>query len=198
MRLKIVDVIERDYLNVIRKKMEGVYTAVAGQDRSERERREKDQKAAFIVSRFCPPDLFIDLILQIYLNDLDVSGDYIERLMEDISASLPQVFIETDIPMVEEELKALSSLSSRFRNASKVGHTSYLPVDYGVLAHRIRPDLIHSSISSQSPVSAHCWTTCIATSAISLTTTHSQKRKSWISFARDSFEHGRCSWTATR
>lgn len=51
MRLKIVDVVERDYLNVIRRKMEGVYAVVGGQDRSERERREKDQKAAFIVSR---------------------------------------------------------------------------------------------------------------------------------------------------
>lgn len=50
MRLKIIDVIERDYLNVIRKKMDGVYVSVTGQDRSERERREKDQRAAFIVS----------------------------------------------------------------------------------------------------------------------------------------------------
>lgn len=66
------------------------------------------------------------LTLQIYLNDLDVSGDYIERLMEDISSNLPQVFVETDIPTVQEELKALGAMSTRFRNASKVGHRRLL------------------------------------------------------------------------
>lgn len=50
MRCRIVEVIERDYLDVIRKKMDGVYISSGGQDRAERDRREKDQKAAFIVS----------------------------------------------------------------------------------------------------------------------------------------------------
>ena len=50
MRHRIVEVVERDYLGVIREKMDGVYGASGGQDRAERERREKDQKAAFIVS----------------------------------------------------------------------------------------------------------------------------------------------------
>lgn len=51
MRYRIVEVLERDYLNVVRKKMEGVYASTGGQDRTERERREKDQRSAFIVSR---------------------------------------------------------------------------------------------------------------------------------------------------
>ena len=51
MRVSIAQVIERDYLGIIRKKMDGVYTTT-GQDRAERERRERDQKSAFIV---CPP-----------------------------------------------------------------------------------------------------------------------------------------------
>jgi hypothetical protein len=50
MRTSIAQVIERDYLGIIRKKMDGVY-ATTGQDRAERERRERDQKSAFIV---CP------------------------------------------------------------------------------------------------------------------------------------------------
>jgi hypothetical protein len=62
MRISIAQVIERDYLGIIRKKMDGVY-ATTGQDRAERERRERDQKSAFIV---CPPletrdELMIDL-----------------------------------------------------------------------------------------------------------------------------------------
>lgn len=40
--------------------------------------------------------------------------------MEEISANLPQVYIEEDVPTVEEELQALANLSSRFRTASKV------------------------------------------------------------------------------
>lgn len=70
---------------------------------------------------------------QIYLNDLDVSGDYIERLMDEISHNLPQVFIEADVPVVKEELQALANMASRFRTTSKVSHCStvhfsYLPI----------------------------------------------------------------------
>lgn len=49
MRISIAQVMERDYLGIIRKKMDGVY-ATTSQDRAERERRERDQKSAFIVS----------------------------------------------------------------------------------------------------------------------------------------------------
>lgn len=55
MRHRITEVIERDYLNIIKKKMDGVYNVPAGgQDRAERDRRDKDQKAAFIVSDSSP------------------------------------------------------------------------------------------------------------------------------------------------
>jgi hypothetical protein len=50
MRMGIVEIMERDYLNVIKKKMDGVYMSAGNLDRSERERRERDQKSAFIVS----------------------------------------------------------------------------------------------------------------------------------------------------
>ena len=51
---------------------------------------------------------------------MDVSGDYIERLMDEISSNLPQVFIDNDIPTVQSELSALGGLSQKFRTASKV------------------------------------------------------------------------------
>lgn len=44
--------------------------------------------------------------------------------MGDIGSSLPQVFVDTDIPVVQEELKALAGLSTKFRTASKVSLTS--------------------------------------------------------------------------
>lgn len=49
MRQNIESVMERDYLGIIKKKMDGVYTSVGNLDRGERERRERDQKSAFIV-----------------------------------------------------------------------------------------------------------------------------------------------------
>ena len=52
MREKLVTVVENDYLGVIKKKMESVYSIPIGaQDRGiEKERREKEQRQAFIVS----------------------------------------------------------------------------------------------------------------------------------------------------
>jgi hypothetical protein len=55
---------------------------------------------------------------------LDVSGDYIERLMDEISSNLPQVFIDNDIPTVQSELSALANISQKFRTASKVSRPS--------------------------------------------------------------------------
>jgi hypothetical protein len=51
MREKLVGVIENDYLGVVRKKMEAVYSIPIGaQDRGvEKERREREQRQAFIV-----------------------------------------------------------------------------------------------------------------------------------------------------
>ena len=68
----------------------------------------------------CPESSWRPADRQIYLNDLDVSADYIERLMEEIISNLPQVFIDKDLPVVEEELRSLANLSSRFRTTSKV------------------------------------------------------------------------------
>jgi hypothetical protein len=40
--------------------------------------------------------------------------------MEEFISNLPQVFIDTDIPVVQDELRCLAGLSTRFRTASKV------------------------------------------------------------------------------
>lgn len=55
MRLRLTDVIDRDYTGVIKKKMEGVYAVQGGGggggDRGEKDRREREQKGAYIVGR---------------------------------------------------------------------------------------------------------------------------------------------------
>jgi hypothetical protein len=50
MRMRLTEIIDRDYTNVIKRKMEAVYSVQGGQDRAEKERREKEQKGAFVVS----------------------------------------------------------------------------------------------------------------------------------------------------
>jgi hypothetical protein len=55
------------------------------------------------------------------VNDLDVSADYMDRLLEEITRSLPQVYLEHELEQVQEELKSLNDLSGRFRSAGKVG-----------------------------------------------------------------------------
>jgi len=123
MQEKLVTVVENDYLGVIKKKMESVYSVPIGaQDRGiEKERREKEQRQAFIVSH-----ITVSMVprssRQIYLNDLDISADYMDRLIEETLMHLPQVFIEREIGLVKEELTKLNDLSDRFRTSGKVRH----------------------------------------------------------------------------
>ncbi|OWZ50483.1 hypothetical protein J010_06383 [Cryptococcus neoformans] len=105
MRRKIAEVIEKDYTDVIRRKMDNVHSLAGGGDRTERERREKDQREAF----------------SIYLNDLDVSANYMERLIDETLQRLPQVFIEPEMIKVQDELEGFKDIGNRFRSVCKAG-----------------------------------------------------------------------------
>ena len=54
MREKLVNVVENDYLSVIKRKMESVYSIPVGnQDRgAEKDKRDKDQRQAFTVRHY--------------------------------------------------------------------------------------------------------------------------------------------------
>ncbi|KAK4683669.1 conserved oligomeric Golgi complex subunit 4, partial [Tremellales sp. Uapishka_1] len=108
MREKISQVMERDYTGVIKKKMEAVYAgnASAGSaERGEKDRRDREIRSSFLI----------------YLNDLDVSADYMDRLMSEIQGALPSVFLENEVEEVHEELGQLGELANRFRTAGKNG-----------------------------------------------------------------------------
>ena len=131
MREKLTNVVENDYLGVIKRKMEYVYSIPVGnQERGlEREKRDKDQRQAFTVSSGMR-----DLTSQIYLNDLDISADYMDRLIEETLNRLPQVFLEREVVKVKEELGQLNELSDRFRSSSKVCWQCATSVTHGRLA----------------------------------------------------------------
>lgn len=61
------------------------------------------------------------LTIQIYLNDLDVSADYNDRMLAEIRVNIPQVYLETELDAVLEELDILGDLSSQFRSSSRSG-----------------------------------------------------------------------------
>lgn len=107
MRQRVAQVLERDYIDVLSRKMEAVYAAGQGvsYDRAEKERREKDQRTAVII----------------YLNDLDFSGTYVERLLSEWRAQPPAVWDESELPRVTEELELFGDLALKFRLKCKAG-----------------------------------------------------------------------------
>ncbi|EIW72587.1 hypothetical protein TREMEDRAFT_70757 [Tremella mesenterica DSM 1558] len=104
MRHKIGEVIEKDYIGVLRRKMDGVY-ALPHATGVEREKRERDQKIAFII----------------WLNDLDTSADYVERLVDELRRSLPQIFLPAQEKDVLGELDVIAELAGRFRASCRSG-----------------------------------------------------------------------------
>jgi hypothetical protein len=58
----------------------------------------------------------------VLLNDLDLSASYMERLVDEtLSGGLAeQWFLDTEIPIVQRELKKLVDLGNRMRSVSKV------------------------------------------------------------------------------
>jgi hypothetical protein len=73
--------------------------------------------------------------------------------MDEISSNLPQVFIDNDIPTVQNELSALGGLSQKFRTASKVS----LDNSFIRSVLNVRPGLIHYSINLLNPAYDHYW-----------------------------------------
>lgn len=54
------------------------------------------------------------------MNDLDVSADYMERLIDETLQRLPQVYIEPEMASVKAELEGFRDIGNRFRSVCKV------------------------------------------------------------------------------
>lgn len=132
MRQKLGEVIERDFNGLIKRKMEAVY---AGQAVSDREKEKaRDQRLAFIVSS---TDLRCGRVQelirgQIYLNNLDVSADYMDRLILNAQDSITTGFLETELEEVKKELRGLGGTSGDFRSTARVSifGSTYRGVDH--------------------------------------------------------------------
>ncbi|KAG6833211.1 hypothetical protein H0H87_010274 [Tephrocybe sp. NHM501043] len=99
------EVIEQDYIGVIRKKLEDVYRHTGAPNSVSRgDKAERDNRVAFIKT---------------ILNDLDISSSHLEHLMHDLSGSqtIGQHFTEEHQPLVKTTLATFLNLNAKLRSA---------------------------------------------------------------------------------
>lgn len=100
------DIVDRDYIVVIKKKLDDVYrTGSAGGVRAEK--AERENRKSFII----------------LLNDLDVSATYMERLMQELAASshIHQFFLENETESVRKSVLSFNSTVSKLKSALRAG-----------------------------------------------------------------------------
>lgn len=78
---------------------------------------------------------------QIYLNDLDVSANYMERLIDETLQRLPQVFIEPEMIKVQDELEGFKDIGNRFRSVCKVRVSLILSLNTALLTFILKAGL---------------------------------------------------------
>ncbi|KAJ6546418.1 COG4 transport protein-domain-containing protein [Mycena vulgaris] len=102
------DIMDRDYIGVIKKKLDDVYRTSGSSGQNTRgEKAERENRAAFII----------------LLNDLDLSSSHLERLTRDLvtNPTINQHFLEIQQPIVKTHIGGFSNLVAKFRSALRSG-----------------------------------------------------------------------------
>ncbi|KIM48961.1 hypothetical protein M413DRAFT_59758 [Hebeloma cylindrosporum] len=102
------DVIDRDYIGVLKRKLDDVYKPSGPPPSNVRpERVERDNRATFIT----------------LLNDLDISTSHLERLLHDLVESplITQYFLEEEQGIVKDRILTLTSLTVRLKSTLRSG-----------------------------------------------------------------------------
>jgi hypothetical protein len=103
------DVMERDYVGIMKKKLDDVYRGAGamGGGAREREKVERENRVAFIT----------------ILNDLDVSSSHMDRLMRDLATNptIGQHFLTSEQGSVKSQITAFATLATKFRSTLRVG-----------------------------------------------------------------------------
>ncbi|KAJ7273448.1 COG4 transport protein-domain-containing protein [Mycena haematopus] len=109
------DIMDKDYVGVIKKKLDDVYRSSGSSGPNARgEKAERENRAAFIAGSFrCA----------ILLNDLDLSSSHLERLTRDLATSpaSTQHFLDIEHPVVKNHITGFSNLVAKFRSALRSG-----------------------------------------------------------------------------
>ncbi|KAL7411046.1 COG4 transport protein-domain-containing protein [Mrakia frigida] len=120
MAANIAEIMERDYIGGIKRKMDGVYAGVrsagaqnavgggaGGGKGAEAERLEREMRGSFVI----------------YANDLDVSAEHVERLVQEVlgSDAVTQSFLDEEVDAARDAIKSLESLAGKCRTILKTG-----------------------------------------------------------------------------
>ncbi|TFK42862.1 COG4 transport protein-domain-containing protein [Crucibulum laeve] len=100
-------VMDRDYIGVIKKKLDDVYRNAPSTTNTRGEKAERENRTTFIL----------------LLNDLDISSSHLDRLTRDLAESslIGQYFSDTDRMRVKHYITSFSSLASRFQPTIRAG-----------------------------------------------------------------------------
>ena len=122
---QLKEVFERDYIGVIKRKMDDVYRNAGPTSSTRPDRVEKENRVAFIVRTLLIFHLVNLFSPKVQLNDLDVSNSHLERLVHDLAESslITQHFQEVEQLVVKEKLLSLNNLSLRLKSSLRVSTT---------------------------------------------------------------------------
>ncbi|KAF7304762.1 Cog4 domain-containing protein [Mycena kentingensis (nom. inval.)] len=102
------EIMDKDYIAVIKKKLDDVYrTAGTTGPNARGERAERENRAAFIT----------------LLNDLDLSISHLDRLTRDVAThpTISQHFVQSEQPEVKNHIANFANLSAKLRSALRSG-----------------------------------------------------------------------------
>jgi len=104
----VEQILEEDYLAVIQRRLQGVWIAASGMmgvDGPRKEAASREMRTMFVT----------------YLNVLETSALYIERLTREIASPqlLAQTYALDEIPIIMKHLRNIGQLSDKFRAAAK-------------------------------------------------------------------------------
>jgi len=101
------DIIDREYIGVLKRKLDDVYKASGPPSTTRPDRVERDNRTSFLT----------------LLNDLDISTSHLERLLHDLVESplITQYFVEEEQGVVKDQILTLTSLNLRLKSAIRSG-----------------------------------------------------------------------------
>jgi hypothetical protein len=120
------EVVEKDYIVIIKKKLDDVYRNAATPGSNARaDKVERENRMSFIVRTRCLPGDHELTCEQILLNDLDISASHLDRLTRDMTEGtiISQNFTEIEGDMAKTQIIAFQSLAGKFRSTLRVSVT---------------------------------------------------------------------------
>jgi hypothetical protein len=122
------DVMDRDYIGVIKKKLDDMYRnagiigATGRGDRAERENR----ITCLVRNCWLSGLMKVDRTMQILLNDLDISSTHMERLLNDLIThpSVSQHYTDNEYTSVKSTISSLSGIVPKLRSTLRVNRSA--------------------------------------------------------------------------